>query len=314
MENQNEQTPANTEGDVILPDGWTGEGDFFEWAGRAETVDELANALEAPTSVGTEETEDAPATGEETVETEESKTEDKDKPATQTPEEPKSSTIRFDANINHKQQSVEINQSDLPELYEKAYAADKFRNKLNAKTAEQEEAEVVAQLLGYSTVKEMLAAAKKSFEDSEVKRLVDEKVHPDIAKDTVARKVKEIEEKAAKNRKSAPADQDNGPTKSGERDFRPEVAQLLKDYPELHGKTLPKEVVDAALSGQSLVVAYTRYAQKQMKAEQDRLQKENSILKQNAETAKRAPVRGVAKGGATKEGITDPFLAGFNAY
>ena len=34
MENQNEQIQTNTaeESDAFLPDGWTGEGDFFEWA------------------------------------------------------------------------------------------------------------------------------------------------------------------------------------------------------------------------------------------------------------------------------------------
>ena len=98
-----------------------------------------------------------------------------------------------------------------------------------------------------------------------------------------------------------------------ERDFKPEVAELLKNYPELKGKTLPEEVVQSTVQGGlSLTAAYTKYLQKQTKAENERLQKENKVLKQNADAAKRAPVRGVAKTGATKIEAEDAFLKGFN--
>ena len=317
MENQNEQTQVTMEKeDVILPDGWTGEGDFFEWAGGGSKDDDLSALVEEPTKGETEEADPTLVMGEGESETAESKAEEGDQPATQDkPEEP-TKTIRFEANINHRKKSVEIDPSELPELYEKAYAVDKFRNKLNARTAEQQEAEVVSQLLGYSSVKDMLVAARKSFEDTEVERLISEKVHPDIAKDTVARKIKEVEEKAMKNMKPVKEEEveekPDEPAKAGERDFKPEVAALLQAYPELHGKVLPQEVVDEALKGSNLTVAYTRYVQRQTKAENERLQKENKTLKQNAEAAKRAPVRGVAKGGATNVGAEDPFLSGFN--
>ena len=316
MENTNEKAQAMTnEDDVILPDGWTGDGDFFEWASGGKTDESNSLAAAFGLENGTEESESAPATGEEEEETAEPQTDEGDQPATQEEPEEQSTTIRFDANINHRKKSVEIDQSELPELYEKAYAADKFRKKLNDKNAELEEAEVVSQLLGYASVKEMLAAAKKSYEDSEVERLVSEKVHPDIAKDTVSRKMKEIEDKATKNRKPAVEEEkeEETPTKAGSRDFKPEVAELLKDFPELHGKTLPQEVVNDALSGKPLSIAYRQYVQKQLKAENAKLQKENETLKQNAEAAKRAPVRGVTKGSATNEGPDDPFLRGFNA-
>ena len=319
MVNTNEKVQAITnDDDAILPDGWTGDGDFFEWAAGGKTDESNSLAEAFGLEDGTEESTPAPATGEGGEEAAEPQTDEGDQPAT--PEEPKeqSTTIRFDANINHRKKSVEIDQSELPEIYEKAYAADKFRKKLSDKTAELEEAEVVSQLLGYSSVKEMLAAAKKSYEDSEVERLVSEKVHPDIAKDTVSRKVREIEDKAIKNRKPSATEEkeetaEDTTTKSGTRDFKPEVAELLKDFPELHGKTLPKEVVDDALSGKPLTIAYRQYIQKQLKAENAKLQKENETLKQNAEAAKRAPVRGVTRGSATQEGPDDPFLRGFNA-
>lgn len=316
MENENEQVQSTTtQDDVILPDGWDGTTDFFAWASGQET-DESPTLEQAFEENGTEESEEAPTTGTEAEEDVESEATTEEPPTTQEQPEEQPTKIRFDANINHKVKSVEIDQSELPDLYQKAYAADKFRTKLNAKNAELEQAEVVAKILGYDSVKSMLDAARKSYEDTEIQRLTNEKVHPTIAKDTVTRKIKEVEDSVLKNRKPKQEESEEveTTTKAGQRDFAPEVAVLLETYPELRGQTLPKEVVDATLSGQTLVAAYTKYIQRQTKADNDRLNKENKTLKQNAEAARRAPVRGVAKGGATNVGAEDPFMKGFNAY
>jgi hypothetical protein len=320
MENEENQVQSTTtQEDAILPDGWDGTTDFFAWAAGDQADEPTLEQVFATEESGTEESEEAPTTGTETEENGESEAETEEAPTTQPESVEQPSKIKFDANINHKVQSVEIDQSELPDLYQKAYAAEKFRKKLNEKTAELEEAEVVAKILGYDNAKAMLAAAKQSFEDNEIERLTSEKVHPTIAKDTVSRKIREIEDSFAKNRKAAPVEveeaqeEEPAPSKAGQRDFSPEVADLLEAYPELRGKTLPKEVVEATLKGQTLTVAYTKYLQKQTKADNDRLQKENKTLKQNAEAAKRAPVRGVAKGGATGIEAEDPFLKGFNS-
>lgn len=321
MENENTQVQSmNTQDDVILPEGWDGSMDFFEWM---ETVaNETDESQKAETSAeeesGTEESVDALTTGLEAEENGESETDDGEVPTTQSEPEAQSSKIKFDANINHKVKSIEIDQSELPDLYQKAYAADKYRNKLNAKTAELEQAEVVSKILGYDSVKAMLDAAVESYENNEVQKLTNENVHPTIAKDTVSRKIKEVEESVVKNRKAAQPekaeDLEETPTKAGGRDFKPEVADLLQVYPELKGKTLPQEVIDTALKGETLLVAYSKYTQQKTKADNDRLSKENKTLRQNAEAAKRAPVRGTAKGGATGETANDPFLEGFNSY
>lgn len=320
MENENEQVQTmSTQDDAILPDGWDGTTDFFEWASDDTKADEpVVEAEPAVEESGTDESEEVPTTDTDAEENVESVADEETEPTTSQETDAQPAKIKFEANINHKVKSVEIDQSELPDLYQKAYAADKFRNKLNAKQAELEEAEVVAKILGYDSVKAMLAAAKQSYEDTEIERLTNEKVHPTIAKDTVSRKIKEIEESVVKGRKATPEqtteDEEPQPTKAGQRDFSPEVADLLETYPELRGKTLPKEVVDATLKGQTLIVAYTKYIQQKTKADNDRLQKENKTLRQNAEAAKRAPVRGVAKGGAVGEQADDPFLKGFNKY
>ena len=319
MDNENNKIPATSTGDdAILPVGWTGEGDFFDWAAGDTPADEPLENLLAETNVeaGSEEAENTPATDEETAETDESETDEGEQLATPSEPETQSTTLRFDANINHHKKSIEIDQSELPELYEKAYAADKFRNKLNAKAAEQEKAEIVSKLLGYKSVDEMLDQAKESYVKAEIDRLVNEKVHPTIAQDTVNRRVRELEDQAMKDRKPfVPEDEiDKEEPSAPERDFKPEVAELLSVYPDLKGKTLPDEVVQATVSsGMSLTAAYTKYLQKQTKAENERLQKENKTLKQNAEAARRAPVRGVANNGATNIGAEDPFLKGFNS-
>lgn len=328
MENENNQVQSmNTQDDVILPDGWDGSMDFFEWmesVGKEtdeSSITDVTSDAAPDTSEenGTEESEEVPATDVESEEDGESGTDEGEAPDTQQEPEQQSNKIKFDANINHKLQSVEIDPSQLPELYEKAYAADKFRNKLNAKNAELEQAEVVSKLLGYDSVKAMLDAAEKSFKETEVQKLVDEKVHPTIAEDTVSRKIKEAVEAAKKNKKPAQQETDTETKpevqqQPGGRNFVPEVVELLQVYPELKGKKLPQEVAEAALKGERVLVAYSKYINKQKKADSDRLQKENKVLRQNAEAAKRAPVRGVAKGGATGEGPEDPFLKGFDSY
>lgn len=326
MENENNQVQStNTQDDVILPDGWDGSMDFMEWveslgketdeSATTETADQITEE-----ESGTEESEEVPATDTESEEDGESAADEGDAPTTEQEPEKQPDKIRFDANINHKMQSVEIDPSELPELYQKAYAADKFRSKLKAREAELEQAEVVSKLLGYDSTKAMLDAAEKSFKETEVQKLVDEKVHPTIAEDTVNRKIKETVEAAKKNKKSAPSEETpEGETKDatpqqGQRNFLPEINELLQVYPELKGKTLPEEVAKAALKGERVLVAYSKYINKQKKADSDRLQKENKVLRQNAEAAKRAPVRGVAKGGSTGEGPDDPFLKGFESY
>ena len=326
MENENNQVQSmNTQDDVILPDGWDGSMDFFEWmesVGKETDESSIADvtsdaAPDTSEENGTEESEEVPATDVESEEDGESGTDEGEAPDTQQEPEQQSNKIKFDANINHKLQSIEIDPSELPELYQKAYAADKFRNKLNAKNAELEQAEVVSKLLGYDSVKAMLDAAEKSFEETEIQKLVDEKVHPTIAKDTVSRRIRETVEAAAKNKKpvqeEAEDTKDTNAQPAG-RNFVPEVVELLQVYPELKGKKLPQEVAEAALKGERVLVAYSKYINKQKKADSDRLQKENKVLRQNAEAAKRAPVRGVAKGGATGETAEDPFLKGFNSY
>lgn len=98
MENTNEKAQAITnEDDVILPDGWTGDGDFFEWAAGGKTDESNSLAEAFGLEDGTEESAPAPATGEGEEEPAEPVTDEGDQPATPEQTEEQSTTIRFDA-------------------------------------------------------------------------------------------------------------------------------------------------------------------------------------------------------------------------
>ena len=92
---------------------------------------------------------------------------------------------------------------------------------------------------------------------------------------------------------------------------------LLDIRPDLKkpGTKLPDAVTEECVkSGRPLAVVYLEYEAKQEKAKYDALLKENKKLKQNAEAASRAPVRGVSRGGPVKDKTNDdPFLKGFDA-
>ena len=135
MENENEQVQStSTQEDAIMPVGWDGETDFFEWASAEPKADEPEVKEEQTEEESeTEESEETPTTGAETEEDGESVADEGEEPTTQSEPGTQPTKIKFEANINHKVQTIEIDQSELPNLYQKAYAADKFRNKLNAR-------------------------------------------------------------------------------------------------------------------------------------------------------------------------------------
>ena len=75
------------------------------------------------------------------------------------------------------------------------------------------------------------------------------------------------------------------------RDFLRETRELLRKYPELLGGCLPREVVDAAMEGMSLVEAYEQYIRRNLR--------------------RKAPVTGTTGHGTVEQ--EDDFLRGFNS-
>lgn len=297
----------------MLPVGWGEDDDIFNpesWTGSSDQADASDEEYEEDDSdaYDTADSDGSPTTGEDD-EADDSAEETED--ATTTGEDGGSRTLKFKATIDHTTSDIELDEADLPAIYQKAAVTDRIQAKYNKIATVYAQAENAAKVLGYDSVEEMLTAATDNYRDSEVDKLVNEGTPRTIAEDYVARKL------------GTPATpEDVTPVQEEGRDFRSEAVLLLQLYPELRGKTIPDEVLRESIEkNEALAVTYKRYADKQQKAANDasnaekkKLKKDNKILKQNAEAASRAPVRGVARGGAVSEPEDDdPFLAGFNS-
>lgn len=318
MKEENKDLTLN-EDDEMLPDGWADGDDIFDvdsWTGSGSKADASegdtgAEPAEAEEDFNLEQfltkglTDDEGSAGE----TEEDTT------TVDTEEEKPRPKLKFSAQIDHKTQDVELDENDLPTIYQKAHVTDRVQAKLAKMSPVYEKSERMARMLGYDTVDAMLDAAEKSYTDSEVERLTAENVHPEVARDMVTRRIHERENTPAEKEDDDTPSEPAAEAKEQEgRNFRVEVTELLRAFPKLKGQPLPQEVVDDCVkNGVPLVQAYASYKDKADEAEKTALRKEKNTLKQNADAAARAPVRGVSKGGATDTKADDPFLKGFNS-
>lgn len=315
----------NTEldNDAIMPDGWNGEGDFFDdknWTGdagaakddffaddAASEFDGDTSADDAPTTEPAEKTPTTPADA--ATAAEDAPTTEPTEPATAEPRK-----IRFKARIDHEDIDAEIDESDLPAIYQKAAATERYQAKLAKANPTLARMEQMAKRNGYDSVDEMLDAQEEYARNEAVQRLVDAGTPQELAEDYVERRYGRTAEatSAAETPVSQPKTRDNVQTPEA-RDFASEIKELWGLRPELKGTTIPSEVAAAAARGQNLTLAFLNYESKQNKATADRLRRENDVYKQNAAAAAKAPVKGVTGGGATDTQPKDPFLEGFDA-
>lgn len=299
---------ASEEYEPFLPVGWAEGDDIFDvdsWSGGAAKTDEPLDddGQEEVNEEFETEIDDASAIGA-GIEGAESENDGDETPAI----EPNTarSKIKFSTQIDHKMQDVELNEDELPAIYQKAHVVDRMKNRLAQAQPIIDRSAKLAKMLGYDTAEAMFEAAEASYRQGEIDRLTGEGVHPDVASELVDSRVQRtIAEMPAS------VDEDETPAT---RDFRSEVADLLKAHPELKGTKLPDAVVQACVvSGRPLISAYDEYSRKQSEAENRALKAQNKRLKQNADAATRAPVRGVSKGGAAANEPDDPFIRGFNS-
>lgn len=309
-ENTNAIPAASEEFETFLPEGWAEGDNIFDvdsWTGGGDQADESdAGDGQEEVTEAEEGAEDETLTTGEDEAAEESGEDGDNAPTTeQETERPK---LKFSAKIDHKVQDVELDETELPTIYQKAQNADRTRAKLDKVQPIITKGNRLAKILGYDSIDAMFDAAENSYREGEIDRLKGEGVHPDVAAELVESRTKRALE-------SVPAEQpDTDDEANTGRDYRGEVADLLQAHPELRGTQLPASVVNACVAeGKPLVRAYEEYARKQAEAENKAVKAENKRLKQNADAARRAPVRGVSKGGKTNTDPDDPFLAGFNS-
>lgn len=329
-ENNNLET-AVVEDEAILPDGWAEDADYFNpsaWGSSdaaAKEDDFFADVLddepEEDNPMAEKQTGEEPTTATDTgsapSENVDTSVAEEIAPTTEpTPQntEPVNNKLRFKARIDHEDVDAEIDESDLPTLYQKATATDRYQAKLAKVNPLMERFERMAKNNGYDTVEAMLDAQETYDRDTFVETMVREGAPKVIAEDyydrTYGRPAPSTPTEAAEAVEAKTPVQTNNPPA---RDFAAEVRELWAMRPDLKGTTIPSEVAKAAADGQNLSLAFFAYEAKQAKAAAEQLRQENNTYKQNAATAAKAPVKGVSGGGVTNTQPEDPFLKGFDS-
>ena len=313
------------EDDDMMPDGWAEGDDFFEpdsWSGATESEsasEETAEDTEE-TSPDETESEEAPATEptDEAAPADSGATEPL--PATEPEQTTPSTKRRVKYQFDHQDVEEDIDDADLPELLQKARSVDRYKQRLDNAQMFQDRLTQTARAMKYDTAEAFLDAILENAKSSEMDNLRGQGVPQEIAEDYISRKYAGT---AAPPQYQQQPVQPQQAQPTGGRDYASEARELLNVHPELVGKSLPNEVYAAAARpGVTLLQAYTDYERGVAQAEAaktrqeaEKLRKENRILKNNADSADRAPVSGVSKGGraSDKAKEADPFLAGFDS-
>lgn len=172
----NEVEVEVSDADAILPEGWTEDIDIFsdeflaeepETSGTpaAETNEDFASEVD-------------PATVEEEPVSEEPTTEET--PATESAETPPSTShkYKFTTKVDHNDLDVELDEADIPELYQKAHVVDRVRAQMTEMQGTVDRASKLAKGMGFENADAMLIAAAKNHLQNEIDRLVNDEEHP----------------------------------------------------------------------------------------------------------------------------------------
>lgn len=283
----------------ILPSGWKEGDDIFQsdsWTGGNDSVDGQdtdPDVDDDSTQVSTEDG-DLPTT--ENLEAENSPnagdgTEVAAPDGAEADNTPTPKTYRL--RVNHEEKDVTLSDDEIIARLQKSYAWDAMQEqKSKAKYKEVYQEQIDA---GLTPAAAKLVAQNecggKSYEIGEDGEIVD---------DT---------QSSAKT-SEAPASVETAPA-DRTRDLAAQIDQvkaIFGDFTEM-----PEEVTRAVAHGADLLTAYSAYRVREGQKAAASLKKENEVLKQNAASAAKAPVRGVTGGGATKQKKESDFLKGFNS-
>lgn len=275
---------------AFLPDGWQEGDDFFAdpstWSGASQKTGQSdeTHTEEESTEDGME-TEEVPTTDQTEETADQSAEQEAEEQSGQTEEPAKRSRI-LKLKVNHEDQEVDIESMTDDELIaalQKSRAFDALKD---------EQAKARYREVYHEQVSEGMTPAAARL----------------VAANEVGGKNYPLEDTAEPEKPSTPA-----PTvQTQTRDFVQEVNQLKALYPDF--KEMPDEVAVAVSNGANLLTAYIAHREKQNSKAAASLKKENEVLKQNAASAAKAPVRGVTGGGATNTKPQNDLLKGFDSY
>ena len=292
---EDEMRSANIgeEDEALLPSGWQEGNDFFDtehWGESTEPAD--GQDQEPAEETVTEEetgTDDAPTTGKEEGATDQSAVEETGgEPSGQTETAEKPARI-LKLKVNHEDREVNITDmtdDDLRTQLQKAAAFDALKDEQTKAKYRQ----IVQEQISAGMTKEIAELVASSACNGKSYTLEDGIPTPEEAP------------------KQEPATQ---VSPAPVHDWNADVARLAQLRPDV--KELPVEVHQAWLNGEDLVTAYLLHENRALRGSKAAVEKETKVLKQNAASAAKAPVRGVTGGGATDTKPESDFLKGFNS-
>ena len=274
----------------FMPDGWQDGDDFVadprNWSGTSQkTGQSIETQTEEESTEDGMETEEVPTTDETDETAGQSAEQEAEEQSGQTEETVKRSRI-LKLKVNHKDQEVDIEtmaDAELIEALQKAKAFDAMKD---------DQAKARYREVDHEQVSEGMTPAAAKL----------------VAANEVGGKNYPLEDTVETEKPTTPA-----PTvpQTPVRDFSREIKELKELYPD---SVVHDEVTKAAANWTNLLTAYLAYREKQNSKTAASLKKENEVLKQNAASAAKAPVKGVTGGGATDTKATNDILKGFDSY
>ena len=276
----------------LLPSGWQENTDFFDvdsWSDGTESVDGQTQEVTEETTTGEETGADnTPTTGEEQGATGQSAVEEAEgEPSGQTETTEKPARI-LKLKVNHEDREVNVDDmtdDDLRVQLQKAAAFDAMKDE----QAKAKYRQIVQEQISAGMTKEIAELVAKSTCDGKTYALEDEPPSHE-----------EVSEQEPTVASVTPV-----------RDWNADVARLARMRPDV--KELPVEVHQAWLNGEDLVTAYLLHENRALRGSKAAVEKETKVLKQNAASAAKAPVRGVTGGGPTDTKPKSDFLKGFDS-
>ena len=302
--------------DAIVPDGWDESQDFFDFAKGvsaepeqpvAESSEPQEDPVEEPAAVVPAE----PAPADDDALAEALANELAGEAGGVEP-----AKLKFKAKFNHEEHDIELDEADLPDIYEKAHAFDQLADQRKADRDLAKKLNVLARQNGYDSTDDFVQKVGDAFRKNAIDDLVrsgNTKEMAELILDN--RYAKAIGAAPAEEESSAPAAaQSSAPaaTQPG-RNWKAEIDELKGMRKDILSKGIPEEVLADARAGKRLGYAYLEWEAKQQAVANSKTKQDNAVLRQNAANAARAPVTGVSGGGATDSEPDDPFLVGFNS-
>lgn len=281
-ENQNMSMEA-TDGEDLFLDA----EDVLKDDGGNQTAETSEVEAEPALEEGTEPTEDAPETAEEPAEE------------------------MFD--LKYMKETKQVTRQEVVELAQKGMDYDRavqqrdsLRNSLQEQLSWRAQNEDVLNVLGDMAKQsgvELAAFVENLQENMLIKQggLSRDAARERIEKEKLQRKLNAKEQLDLKNK------QDTMQQTRAQK----EIAAFAAKYPDVDVKSIPREVFQRAVTGEtSLVGAYAEHLNSRLKAENEKLQAELAAERQNKENKRKAVGSAKTDGANAKY---DDFLAGFNA-